>query len=58
MSSFSVGDRVQDTWWQEKTGRVVEVLKTRVKIEMNGDVVTYDRDHYKFLRKLKRDENG
>ena len=31
-------------------GKVVEVLKTRIKVNFGGQILTYDWDHYQFLQ--------
>jgi hypothetical protein len=55
---FKKGDEVYDTWYPYSMGRVVEVLKTRMKIKfyMVRRAIVYDKAHYRFLRKVK--ENG
>ncbi len=34
---------------EKVTGKVIEKLKTRVKIDFNGKIVTYDKGHVQFL---------
>ncbi len=42
--------RVHDSWWPERHGDVIKVLKTRVHVQwLDGEVWVYDREHLKFL---------
>lgn len=55
LKDIRVGDFYTDEWYYEYgMGKVVEVLKTRVKIHFSeiNKVMTYDRDHVKFLEDL------
>jgi len=47
-----VGKKVKDYldgYWQ--TGVIKEILKTRVKIQYHGKLMTYDNAHLQFLKK-------
>lgn len=48
---FKVGDKVYDRWYPFVNGTIVEVLKTRVKVDFGDpeEIITFDRDHIKFL---------
>jgi hypothetical protein len=44
------GVSVIDRWYRELgTGLIVEVLKTRFKVNFRGDIHTYDYPHAQFL---------
>ena len=52
-----VGMKVYDSWWPWRMGKIVKVLKTRVKIagrpiwsEYAAKIETYDKAHLQFLR--------
>lgn len=54
-----VGVRVTDAWFPDwGVGRIVEVLKTRVKIRYDmdegGPPITYDTAHIQFLRRKQK----
>jgi hypothetical protein len=49
-AKFKVGEILRDSWWEEwGYGVVKKVMKTRIKIEFEGELKTYDSDHYQFL---------
>jgi hypothetical protein len=51
---FKVGDKVYDTWWPYwGLGKVVLVLKTRVKVKFSEHMFVYDKAHCKFLKKAE-----
>jgi len=52
VKGYRVGDRVYDTWWFWKRGRVVYSGTTRVRVEwFGGQVQSYDKAHLQFLMK-------
>lgn len=56
ITDFKVGDCVKDKWYGDwGIGTVVEVLKTRIKIDFNlrDDISTFDEQHLVFLEKVK-----
>jgi len=55
---MKVGDKVYDRWWPWRVGKIIKILKTRVKIEFPNifgekSIVTYDKAHLKFLEVIK-----
>lgn len=57
IDDLKVGDKVRDTWfnswWGE--GTVVEVLKTRVKIDFSiKGMLTFDLSHLRYLEKIEK----
>jgi hypothetical protein len=51
--TFRRGNSVYDSWWPHRIGRVLKVLKTRLHVQWSdGQVVTYDKPHQRFLRKV------
>lgn len=57
MKKFKVGDKVWDSWWPWRKGKVVKVLKTRVHIHFDktiwdyaSGIWNYDKAHFSFLR--------
>ena len=53
----AVGDMVYDRWWPWRIGRVVKVLRTRVKIRFQDTptrISTYDNAHCQFLEPCAR----
>lgn len=70
-SELRVGQRIEDTLYNSEhqkghnnwgTGRIMEILKTRFKVQFSnknanhsGDgLVTYDKSHAQFVRLVKR----
>lgn len=63
---FNIGDKVEDTWWSNVCGTVVEVHKCAVRVRvthpslvpssfsMKNGVVTYEDDGRKYLRIIKK----
>jgi hypothetical protein len=64
-SELKVGMMVTDRWFPDwGTGKVIKIMKTRVKIDFNGRIIltdfdsvkckprTYDYDHVQFLEKV------
>jgi hypothetical protein len=52
IEKIKTGQQVRDSWFSDwGVGRIVKVLKTRVKIKFTGraDIVTYDLAHLQFL---------
>lgn len=46
-------DVVQDRWWPWRIGRVIKVMKTRIKVRWaHGEIETYDNAHLQFLERL------
>lgn len=49
-----VGTRVYNRTDRFRRGRIVEVMKTRIKVQwLDGDIETYDRAHVQFLEKIR-----
>jgi hypothetical protein len=47
------GQHVIDAWWHTRAGRIVQVLKTRLRVRWSdGQVWTYDKPHQQFLRRV------
>ena len=46
-SELKMYQRVYDRFSGRVSGRVVEILKTRVKVQFAHDIVTYDKPHVK-----------
>jgi len=53
LKDIKVGMRLYDRWWPYTRGKVVEVLKTRIKIMMGDESITYDKGHCQFLERVK-----
>ena len=62
-SELKVGMLVTDRWFPEwGNGKIIKIMKTRVKIDFNGRIIeldsvkrkhrTYDYDHIQFLEKI------
>lgn len=63
---FNIGDQVEDTWWSNVCGTVVEVYKYAIHIRaeypslvpssfnIKNGVVTYDYAHFKYLKITKK----
>ncbi len=48
---FKVGDKIYDSWWPWRKGKITKVLKTKVHVAFNDiDAWEYDKAHYQFLR--------
>jgi len=52
---WNVGMRVYDRWWPWRMGKIVRVLKTRIRVEWSdtGEYWSYDRAHQQFLEPYK-----
>ncbi len=45
-------DKVYDRWWPERLGKVIQIRKTRLRVQWSGgDVWSYDLPHLGFLVK-------
>lgn len=66
---FNIGDQVEDTWWPNVCGTVVEVHKCAIHVRakypslvpssfnIKNGVVTYDYAHFKYLKVIKKASN-
>lgn len=51
-TKFKKGQLVRDRWFPEMSyGRIEQVLKTRIKVNFGGSLITIDCYHYQFLIK-------
>ncbi len=57
--AIRLSDVVYDRWWVWKLGKVVQVLKTRLKVMWSdGRIDTYDKPHQQFLERLVRERKN
>lgn len=65
-SEINVGDHVEDEWWPFNIqGRIIKKLKTRIHLRLFndcytegrfrcvGEIITYDKPHCQYLRKIR-----
>lgn len=56
ISKIKIGNKVYDRWYQDwGTGKIVKVLKTRIKIKFDNheEIMTYDFPHAELFLKKK-----
>ena len=52
LEQIKVGQAYCDSWWPWVTLIAVKVLKTRVRFDSGGKIVTYDKAHLQFISPL------